>query len=300
MAKVQNRLVLLAVLFFSFSVIAALVSSGQIAKPFNKIAEQNRLLEDLNKITQSQADKIHEAHQRTKLLMDATPICSMLWDRNGNLFDCNEESVKKFHMANKQDFLDRFLFLSPKHQPNGWRSCKQMMAETLRLKNELEAALKEAQKANQAKSSFLASMSHEMRTQLNAVVGLSELMLNTGKVQGEAEDKLGKIYNSGMTLLGIVNDILDISKIESGKFELHPIEYDTPSLINDLIALNIVRIGKKPIQFTLKVDENLMSTRFTASKRAQSTSLIRIDLSYARVTAQSALRSWQGPEIQNK
>jgi anti-sigma regulatory factor (Ser/Thr protein kinase) len=60
-----------------------------------------------------------------------------------------------------------------------------------------------------------------------------------------------------MTLLGIVNDILDISKVESGKFMLHPAEYDTPSLINDIISLNVVRIGEKPIEFKLTVDEGL-------------------------------------------
>jgi len=115
----------------------------------------------------------------------------------------------------------------------------------------------EADAANKAKSAFLSTMSHEMRTPLNAIVGLSELILNTGEIQGETEDKLGKIHNSGMTLLGIVNDILDISKIESGKFELHPVKYDSPSLVNDIVSLNIVRIGEKPIKFILTVDENL-------------------------------------------
>jgi CheY-like chemotaxis protein/anti-sigma regulatory factor (Ser/Thr protein kinase) len=70
---------------------------------------------------------------------------------------------------------------------------------------------------------------------------------------------LEKIYSSGMTLLGIVNDLLDISKIESGKFEIIPSEYDLPSLINDTINLNIVRIGSKPITFNLLVDETLSS-----------------------------------------
>jgi signal transduction histidine kinase/CheY-like chemotaxis protein len=115
----------------------------------------------------------------------------------------------------------------------------------------------EAQSASKAKSRFLANMSHEMRTPLNAVVGLSELMLGEEEVQGEAEENLAKIHNAGMTLLGIVNDILDISKIESGKFELLPIDYDLPSLINDTITLNIMRIEDKPITFNLHIDENL-------------------------------------------
>jgi signal transduction histidine kinase/FixJ family two-component response regulator/HPt (histidine-containing phosphotransfer) domain-containing protein len=120
-----------------------------------------------------------------------------------------------------------------------------------------------AKSASRAKSRFLANMSHEMRTPLNAVVGLSELMLDGENSLGEeADESLEKIHNAGMTLLNIVNDILDISKIESGKFELMPVDYDVPSLINDTITLNIMRIGDKPIQFNLWLDENMPSRLF--------------------------------------
>ncbi len=121
----------------------------------------------------------------------------------------------------------------------------------------LEAALKDAESANLAKSRFLAQMSHEIRTPLNAVIGLAELALDNNTPQEDFEDKLDKIHTSGMTILNIVNDILDISKIESGKFELYRTEYDTPSLINDTVMLNIVRIGDKPVEFRLFVDENM-------------------------------------------
>ncbi|MDR1701473.1 MAG: PAS domain-containing protein, partial [Sporomusaceae bacterium] len=127
---------------------------------------------------------------------------------------------------------------------------------------QLEAALADAKEANNAKSSFLAQMSHEIRTPLNAVVGLSELVLDDNQLESEATDKLEKIHASGLTILSIVNDILDISKIESGKFEIYPANYDTPSLINDIATLNIVRIGEKPITFKLVVDENLPSTLY--------------------------------------
>jgi signal transduction histidine kinase/ActR/RegA family two-component response regulator len=119
-----------------------------------------------------------------------------------------------------------------------------------------------AKSASEAKSRFLANMSHEMRTPLNAVVGLSELMLDADDAQDETNESLEKIHGAGMTLLGIVNDILDISKIESGKFELMPVEYDVPSLINDTVTLNVMRIGEKPITFGLNVDETLPSRLF--------------------------------------
>jgi len=115
----------------------------------------------------------------------------------------------------------------------------------------------EVKAANEAKSNFLANVSHEMRTPMNAIIGLSELMLAENEVQGEVRDKLDKVYGAGVTLLNIVNDILDISKIESGKFELVPEIYDLPSLINDTVTLNIIRIAEKPLEFKLLIDETL-------------------------------------------
>jgi signal transduction histidine kinase len=123
------------------------------------------------------------------------------------------------------------------------------VTETLRAKEAAEAASK-------AKSAFLATMSHEIRTPLNAILGLSEIQLQN-KLPDEARGDLEKIYNSGSTLLGIINDILDISKIETGNFELVPVDYDTPSLVNDTVQLNIVRIGSKPIAFKLDIDDTL-------------------------------------------
>jgi len=114
-----------------------------------------------------------------------------------------------------------------------------------------------AEHASAAKSSFLANTSHEMRTPLNAVIGLSELMLDSGELPAEVTANLEKIYNSGTILLGIVNDLLDIAKIESGKFELIPIEYDVPSMINDTRSLNVLKIADKPIIFELSIDERL-------------------------------------------
>jgi len=128
--------------------------------------------------------------------------------------------------------------------------------EMIRLQAELESALKEAREANHAKSRFLASMSHEMRTPLNAIIGLSELALESEEAKDSSQN-LEKIYNAGLTLLSTVNDILDISKIEAGKFELVPAEYDIPSLINDTVTSYIMRIDEKPISFTLDIDGNL-------------------------------------------
>jgi signal transduction histidine kinase/CheY-like chemotaxis protein len=112
-----------------------------------------------------------------------------------------------------------------------------------------------AEAATRAKANFLANISHELRTPLNAIIGLGELELQK-KLPEDTAVTLEKIYTSGRTLLSIINDLLDISKIESGSFELIPVEYQTPSLINDTINLNVVRIKSKPIDFIVDIDEN--------------------------------------------
>ena len=121
----------------------------------------------------------------------------------------------------------------------------------------LQRALLDTRKANNAKSDFLANMSHEMRTPLNAIIGLTWLSLENNRLDKDTMLNLEKIHNAGTTLLGLVNEILDISKIESGKLELIPIDYNVASLINDTITQNLLRIGDKPIELKLHINKNL-------------------------------------------
>ncbi|MDR3336837.1 MAG: response regulator [Treponema sp.] len=118
-----------------------------------------------------------------------------------------------------------------------------------------------AESSSRAKSTFLANMSHEIRTPLNAIIGLGELELRKNLAQ-ETRTSLGKIQNSAQILLSIINDLLDISKIESGRFELIPVEYSLPDLISDVVNINFVRIGSKPIRVSLKVNEDVPSRLF--------------------------------------
>jgi signal transduction histidine kinase/CheY-like chemotaxis protein len=120
---------------------------------------------------------------------------------------------------------------------------------------------KQAEAASQAKSAFLANTSHEIRTPLNAILGLSEAELRNN-LPRKTRENLEKIYNSGTILLGIINDILDISKIESGKFQLLPSVYDFCSLVGDTVNMNIVRLGSKPITFELQIDETIPSKMY--------------------------------------
>lgn len=115
----------------------------------------------------------------------------------------------------------------------------------------------EAYEASATKSAFLANMSHEIRTPLTAVLGLSELILTTVPLDDETHSNVIKINKAGDTLLSLVNDILDISKIEAGKFTLNIDKYALSSLINDTVTQSILYAGEKPIELVLDITDDL-------------------------------------------
>jgi signal transduction histidine kinase/DNA-binding response OmpR family regulator len=137
------------------------------------------------------------------------------------------------------------------------------VTEYIRDLREQKAMIAEMQKAeiaeesNKAKSDFLARMSHDIRTPMNAILGITEIQLQDDTHPPLTKEAFERIYNSGDLLLGIINDILDLSKIEAGKLELVPSQYDIASLIHDTAQLNILRYETKPIEFILEVKEDL-------------------------------------------
>jgi len=136
------------------------------------------------------------------------------------------------------------------------RIVEEQRDELKRSQAEIENALQKAKDATQAKSVFLANMSHEIRTPLNAIIGFSEVeLLKT--LPPETSENIEKIFASGKTLLSIINDILDISKIEAGQMQIVPVEYNLVSAINDCVIMNLVRIGSKPIELKIEVSENI-------------------------------------------
>ena len=110
---------------------------------------------------------------------------------------------------------------------------------------------------SQAKSMFLASMSHEIRTPMNAILGITEIQLQKTTHSDEVREAFEKIYVSGDMLLGIINDILDLSKIEAGKMELIIEKYETASIFYDTAVLNSMRGEGKDIAFEISIEETM-------------------------------------------
>ena len=123
----------------------------------------------------------------------------------------------------------------------------------------VDAAKSRSDMESMHKSAFLANMSHEVRTPINAILGITEILLEKDEFSPDTMEALSKIYNSGDLLLGIINDLLDLSKIEAGKMELMPARYDIASLINDTVHLNKIKYESKPIDFRLSVEEKTPS-----------------------------------------
>ncbi len=114
---------------------------------------------------------------------------------------------------------------------------------------------------NKAKDDFLANMSHEIRTPLNGILGMDEMIIRESK-ESKIRDYALEIKSAGNTLLSIINDILDLSKIESGNFEIIPVEYDVASALNDVLNMTRHRAQKKGLGFNLTVSETIPSVLY--------------------------------------
>ena len=145
-------------------------------------------------------------------------------------------------------------------------------SEELRLNAvRLEAENRKIQEANQLKSEFLANMSHELRTPLNAVIGFAEILrANAAPLTPEKRNEfLGYIATSGRHLLGLINDVLDLAKVESGKFEFMPEPVDLPLLVNEVVGVLQAEASRKRISLVTEHDTSLTDLKLDPARLRQ-------------------------------
>ncbi|QNM06966.1 PAS domain-containing hybrid sensor histidine kinase/response regulator [Qiania dongpingensis] len=137
------------------------------------------------------------------------------------------------------------------------RMQEEALEKERRAKQLLEDALQKAERANQAKSDFLSRMSHDIRTPMNAIIGMTELAQLYVGDETRLRDYLDKIADSGAHLLSLINEVLDVSKIESGAVELADTEFNLRDLVWDAAEMVRLSIEKKHQLFTVKLDDGL-------------------------------------------
>lgn len=143
------------------------------------------------------------------------------------------------------------------------------LSERMKYINELKKAREDADISNQAKSTFLANMSHEIRTPMNAIVGFSEIILKQEMDRKELLDYVTDIRDSSYGLLAIINDILDISKIESGKMELVNGEYQFKDMLQNVIVQILPLADNKGLRFDVECDSRIPGVLYGDETRVQ-------------------------------
>ena len=243
-------------------------------------------------------ERINRVNERALLMLNTSPLCTQIFNKELQTIDCNEEAVRLYGLKEKQDYIDGFIELChPEYQPDGRRSdekAKEMITkafeegkavflwthqipadhsplpaeitlvrvrhkdddvivaytrdlrELTKREEELTVMKEVAQSANRSKTIFLTNMSHEIRTPMNSILGFSELAQGDD-IPEKTRTYLGYIKDSADWLLKIINDILDISKIESGKIELEHIPFELPEIFAHCQSSIMPKVNEKGI-----------------------------------------------------
>ena len=176
----------------------------------------------------------------------------------------SKQQVEKFLLRHEDGFLlngrhyqwKRNLLYDGRKRFMGQLICVTDNTESYEYTNQLIELKEEAERANRAKSVFLTNMSHEIRTPLNAIMGMDELILRESD-SDEIKGYAGDIKEAGRTLLAIINDVLDLSKIESGKLEISADNYEMNSLLYNVYTMISMKAEEKGLVFIMEIDESI-------------------------------------------
>lgn len=166
--------------------------------------------------------------------------------------------TEKIQQIQGKYYNKKIMEIREKGEVSGYSLFLADITEQYELMERVREEKERADAANQAKSAFVSNVSHEIRTPMNAIVGMTQIMLR-GELSKQQREYLMNIRNSGDALFTIINDLLDMSKIESGKMELVDEEYDFMSMLSDLGMIILNRIGNKPVELLFDIDADIPS-----------------------------------------
>jgi PAS domain S-box-containing protein len=258
-------------------------------------AEIKSLNENLEKRVQERTAELRRAEGRFRDLLESAPDAMVVVTADSSIALVNAQAERLFRYSRAELLSRHISILVPDHLMDAQSAPRELLArrkdgsefpveisqsplETaegtlvsnairditerkraedhiLALNGRLKEAASDAEAANRAKSTFLSTMSHEIRTPLNAILGYAQLMLRDPQLNDDAKTNLRIIGRSGEHLLGLINDVLDMSKIEAGRSELHPVLFNVPRLLEDLTAMFRLRAESKGLRFELRFDD---------------------------------------------
>jgi signal transduction histidine kinase/CheY-like chemotaxis protein len=164
------------------------------------------------------------------------------------------------------------LMIQIQHKNRELEEHSAMLEETVACRTEeLKHAMEAAESANQAKSGFLANMSHELRTPMNAIIGYSEMLMEDAEDDGneEAAEDLKKIHSAGTHLLSLINDVLDLAKIEAGRMDLLLEDFDIPQMVTGVVTTIDTLVSKNANRLIVDVEEGIGEMRADVTKVRQ-------------------------------
>jgi PAS domain S-box-containing protein len=165
---------------------------------------------------------------------------------------------ERIHNVAQQDMRDYSIIVIPydfsREEYDGLLVILHDITERIEMESKLVKALDDAMSASKAKGDFLSNMSHEMRTPMNAIIGMTAIGKRANDVSGK-NLALSKISDAASHLLGIINDVLDMAKIEADKLELVPVEYSFENMLQKAASVINYRVDEKQQQFTIRVDK---------------------------------------------